>query len=412
MIFQCDVITSSLAKIGNGTINPTPTPTPTPDPTTPLQVNFGTDKSAPQLTTTALTLKGIGIGGTAPYQYQFSVDGTVVKAKNTTDTYTWKPGTKGKHTIKCVITDSKGATATVSKTFTAEGEDIVDPLTNNSTVSSTSVKVGQAVTLTGKASGGTAPYTYALLYKKSTASTWSKIGEKYGSATSGSFKPGSAVDYDVQINVKDAAGTVKSKKFTVKVSKDDTTALVNNSTVSSTSVKVGEAVTLTGKASGGKAPYTYALLYKKSTASTWSKIGEKYGTTTSGSFKPSKAVDYDVQINVKDAAGTVKSKKFTIKVSEAAPTALANTSKISATKVSAGTKVTLTGSATGGTSPYKYAYYYKKSTSANWIAIGTEFGTAKSASFTPKSATVYDLQVIVMDSKGNIETKTFALIVS
>ena len=140
-----DVITSSLAKIGNGTINPTPTPTPTPDPTTPLQVNFGTDKSAPQLTTTALTLKGIGIGGTAPYQYQFSVDGTVVKAKNSTATYTWKPGTKGKHTIKCVITDSTGATATVSKTFTAEGEDIVDPtspLTNNSTVSSTSVKVG------------------------------------------------------------------------------------------------------------------------------------------------------------------------------------------------------------------------------------------------------------------------------
>ena len=310
-----DVITSSLAKIGNGTITPTPTPTPTPDPTTPLQVNFGTDKSAPQLTTTALTLKGIGIGGTAPYQYQFSVDGTVVKAKNTTDTYTWKPGTKGKHTIKCVITDSKGATATVSKTFTAEGEDIVDPLTNNSTVSSTSVKVGQAVTLTGKASGGKAPYTYALLYKKSTSSTWSKIGEKYGSTTSGSFKPGSAVDYDVQINVKDAAGTVKSKKFTIKVS-------------------------------------------------------------------------------------------------EAAPTALANTSKISATKVSAGTKVTLTGSATGGTSPYKFAYYYKKSTSANWTAIGTEFGTAKSASFTPKSATVYDLQVIVMDSKGNIETKTFALIVS
>ena len=121
-------------------------------------MNFGTDKSAPQLTTTALTLKGIGIGGTAPYKYQFSVDGTVVKASNTTATYSWKPGTSGKHTIKCVITDATGATATVSKTFTAEGEDMPDPtpttLVNNSKVSATSVTLGKSVTLTGAASGG------------------------------------------------------------------------------------------------------------------------------------------------------------------------------------------------------------------------------------------------------------------
>ena len=55
-----------------------------------------------------------------------------------------------------------------------------------------------------------------------------------------------------------------------------------------------------------------------------------------------------------------------------------------------------------------YAYYYKRTTSSNWISIGTEFGTATSASFTPSSAGSFDLMVKVMDGSGQTVTKTFA----
>ena len=152
--------------------------------------------------------------------------------------------------------------------------------------------------------------------------------------------------YTLQTTPANASGTITAGTTTVTyIYKAASTPLVNNSTVSSTSVSVGDKVTLTAKASGGTAPYTYALLYKKSTSSTWSKIGEKYGTTSTGSFKPSKAVDYDVQINVKDSTGKIKSKTFSINVSPA----LTNTSTVSATKVSVGEKVTLNASATGGT---------------------------------------------------------------
>ncbi|MGN1457103.1 MAG: starch-binding protein, partial [Acutalibacteraceae bacterium] len=124
---DADNITTSFARIGNGGVIP-------PQPTTPLQVNFGTDRSAPQLTTTALTLKAVGYGGTAPYKYQFYVDNTSVKSNSTTDSCSWTP-TVGTHTIKCVITDSTGATATVSKTFTAETSGSVTELENSSTLS-------------------------------------------------------------------------------------------------------------------------------------------------------------------------------------------------------------------------------------------------------------------------------------
>ena len=50
------------------------------------------------------------------------------------------------------------------------------------------------------------------------------------------------------------------------------------------------------------------------------------------------------------------SKEFTVKVT-ADTSALTNNSTISATTVKAGTEVTMTGKATGGTSPYKFAYY-------------------------------------------------------
>ena len=184
------------------------------------------------------------------------------------------------------------------------------PLVNNSYVSSKSIKLGETVTLNAVAEGGTAPYTYALMYRKTGSTTWTKIGTKYGTASTGSFKPGKAVPYDVMINVKDADGNVKSKTFKINVSG----ALKNTSTVSATEVKAGTTVTLKASATGGEGGYTYALMYKKSSSSTWTKIGTKYGTASTGSFKPGKAVPYDIMINVKDSAGTIKSKTFKLTV--------------------------------------------------------------------------------------------------
>lgn len=180
-------------------------------------------------------------------------------------------------------------------------------LINKSTVSSKDIALGMTVTLNAKAIGGNGDYTYALLYKKSSSSTWTKIGKKYGTQSVGSFTPKTATTYDVMINVKDSTGKVKSKTFQVKVDKN----LRNISTVTK-SVAIGEKVRMNAAAAGGEGPYTYKMLYKKHEGSKWTVIGNGYSSVDTGSFRPKTATLYDVKINVKDSTGTVKSKTFTV----------------------------------------------------------------------------------------------------
>ena len=186
----------------------------------------------------------------------------------------------------------------------------VFPLKNVSTIETTAT-VGEPITLNAKALGGTAPYTYALMYKKSTSDTWTKIGKKYGTQSTGSFIPGKAVKYDIMINVKDGTGKIKSKTFTVDVK----TPLKNKTTINAETVKVGEKIVLKGAASGGAAGYTYAFYYKKSKNSTWTEMKPAY-TTKSAAFKPGSATSYDVKSVVKDASGKTTKKVFTVKVTK------------------------------------------------------------------------------------------------
>jgi len=183
-------------------------------------------------------------------------------------------------------------------------------LKNNSVVPTTA-EVGKPITLNAIAEGGTPDYTYALMYKKSTSSTWLKIGKKYGTQNTGSFKPTKAVKYDIMINVKDGTGKIKSKTFTVDVK----TPLKNKTTINTNTVKVGEKIVLKGTASGGTVGYKYAFYYKKSKNSDWLELVEPY-TTKSIAFKPKSATSYDLKSVVKDASGRTTEKIFTVNVTK------------------------------------------------------------------------------------------------
>ena len=88
-----------------------------------------------------------------------------------------------------------------------------------------------------------------------------------------------------------------------------------------------------------------------------------------------------------------------------------NTSTISSTDGSAkvGQAITINGSATGGTGTYKYAYYFKKSALTDWHVIGTEFTTKATSSYSPSSATSYDIRIVVKDGAGTTAEKIFTV---
>ena len=136
-----DIITAPLARIGKAgspNPNPTPTPDPVPDPDpTPdsLELNFGADRSSPQTATTALSLKGIAKGGTAPYTYKFYVNNKLVEEKSGSGevSVNWTPAAGDNQIIKCQVTDSKGNTAQSAKFYTIEGK-VDDCRHSNTTV--------------------------------------------------------------------------------------------------------------------------------------------------------------------------------------------------------------------------------------------------------------------------------------
>ena len=344
----------------------------------------------------SITITAKASGGMAPYTYTYSYKKSTdttweAIVKNTTETsVTFKPETAETYDVRVIAKDSDGTTK--KRLFILNVEKPVEALANNSTLSATSITLGDSITINGKASGGTSPYTYKFESKHSTSSSYHVIQDFSSTATT-SWLPGKTGTYTIRITVKDKAGKTAAKSFTLTV-KDAT--LTNSSTISSTSVNFGKSITLTGKASGGTSPYTYKFESKHSTSSRYHVIKD-FSSTATTSWLPGKTGTYTVRITVKDKAGKTASKTFTLTVKSE----LQNNSKISATSIKLGSSVKVTGSATGGTAPYKYSYYYKKSTSSSWT-VKAENTTSTSVTITPGAAVSYDIKIIVTDSNATV----------
>ena len=184
------------------------------------------------------------------------------------------------------------------------------PLSNLTSVSADEITVGNTVTVNCAASGGTAPYQYNVIYKKSSSDKWTTV-QKYSSNTTLTFTPAAAVSYDIKVKAKDAAGKVMSKTFTVKVNKK----LTNTSKLGAESIKKGEKVKVRCFAEGGVGEYQYAVYYKKASSSKWTTL-RGYGTSNIIMLKPAAAVKYDVRVDIKDKSGMVVSKTLTLTVTK------------------------------------------------------------------------------------------------
>lgn len=215
--------------------------------------------------------------------------------------------------------------------------------------------------------------------------------------------------YTLSSTPANASGTFTEATITVTYvyKPNSVSALTNSSKLSASSVALGGSVTVNCAASGGKAPYQYAVYYKKSTSTSYRTV-QAYKTNKTITITPAVATTYDVRVKVKDSAGTVKTKDFTVKVTAEQ---LKNTSTLSATSITLGKSITITGKATGGTTPYKYAAYYKKATTTTYHKI-RDYSTNATMTVTPAVATNYDVRVKVKDASGKVINKDFTVKVS
>ena len=348
-----------------------------------------------------ITIKGSATGGAGGYTYAYYYKKAsdskwyTVKDYSTTTSVNVRPAAAVTYDVCVKVKDSKGTI--VSSYLTFKVNHIPD---NKSKISASSILLGQSITLTGAASGGTSPYKFAYYIKRSDSSGWYTIKD-FSTAAAVSYRPSSEAEYDICIKVKDSSGKEVRKYFTLNVRN----TLKNTSRISASQIYQGSTVTLSGAASGGGGNYTYAYYYKQSRNEDWYTAAD-YSSSTKTVITPAHTGDYDVCIKVKDANGAEVKKYFTVTVIPA----LRNNSKISASQISKGSTVILTGAASGGSGGYTYAYYYKQSQNENWYTAA-DYSTQTQTVITPAYSGAYDVCIKVKDVNGAEVKKYFTLTV-
>ena len=254
-----------------------------------------------------VTFTAKATSNTGTVKYAFTTSDGKTKSASTSNTFTWTPTKTGTYTIAVNGVDSKSDITAVTKVTVTS----TSALTNNSTLSATTINLGSKITANCSATGGKAPYTYAVYVKKTSDTLWT-TKQNFKSNSSVVFTPAKATTYKVCVKVKDSDGTIAKKYFDVTV-KD--TALKNTSTISATSVKLGAKVTAKCSATGGKSPYTYAVYVKKTSDTSWT-TKRSFKSNSSVIFTPMKATTYQVCIKVKDSSGTVAKKYIDLKVTK------------------------------------------------------------------------------------------------
>jgi len=253
-----------------------------------LSTSFTYSPSSPQVSQ-QVSFTASASGGTAPYTFSWAFgDGATGTGAAVYHTYS----TTGSYSVVLTAKDSSPSqqTATSQQTITVTSPPPPPSLTASFTESLSNSVVGQTVSFTGSASGGTAPYNYA----------WNFGDSSTGSGSSASHVYQTAGVYTVVLTVTDAAGQVASATNTVTV----TLPLSASFTYSPSNPAPLTNIQFTATATGGTAPYNYSWDFGDGTTGTGAAATHSYllpGT-------------YTVTLTVVDANGLTTTAATTVTV--------------------------------------------------------------------------------------------------
>ena len=220
---------------------------------------------------------------------------------------------------------------------------VIKEFINQSDIDRDLIIMGDEITITGAAVGGSGNYTYSYYFRNLNDPYWS-ILETDTNETEMTFEPYKSGKYYIRADVKDSTGTVKKKAMILEV---QSAALVNKSVLSAAKIFTGGDITAQGRAEGGTGSYKFAFYYKDVFANKWNKA-QGYEPNANVKMTFNKAGLYDICIKAKDSAGTVDKLYFALTVEYETPKPLKNTSVLSKTSITLGDKVQVTAGAKGG----------------------------------------------------------------
>src|SRR5437867_3479955 len=234
------------------------------------------------------------------------------------------------------------------------------------TYSPSSPQIGQTVSFTGSASGGTQPYSYSWSFGDGSTGTGSSAKHTYSSAGT----------LTVALTVKDNGSpqqtTTSQQSITVSGAPPPLTA---SFAYSPSSTQAGQPISFTASASGGTPPYSYTWSYGDGSTGTGLQVTHTYDRDGT----------YQVTLTVADSTVSTGTWVAPVVVGTAS---LQDGFTYSPTSPQPGDNINFTPSARGGTPPYSYSWDFGNGASAS----------GASATYSYASAGSYTVTLTVIDS--------------
>ncbi len=326
------------------------------------------NRVAPQAPGTAVTFTATATGGTAPYQYKwwvFTDDWRVVQTWTGSSTFTWTPSTAGAGYRVGVWARSAGngadardndqSSATIAFPVVGSAPAPATPAPSSGVLRVTGVTAdraapqpaGTAITFTAAATGGTAPYQYQWFVF---TDDW-RVVRTWSTSPTFTWTPATAsAAYRVAVWARNAGSTVDARD------NDQASSALSYAITAAPSTGAGSGGTTTGGSSG-------------STAGSTSGGTTGGGTTTSTSSGPLRVT--------------------AITSDRPAPQA-------------AGTAVTFTAVATGGTAPYQYQWFLFTD---DWRVVRA-WSTSPTFTWTPTTASgTYRVAVWARNAGSTVDAR-------
>ena len=361
---------------------------------------------------TVVQAQASGGSGTYTYRYQIhnlETDGwSYVTEETASPTYTWIAQTAGTREFYVEVRDSNGEVAR-SEAVKVEVKAKEKPLSITGKASVSEVAVGNTVTISATATGGTGNYTYSFLIHNLENDTWYRWA--FDKSAQHVWTASGSGSREFFAEVKDAAGTVvRSAAMKVTVKAYDVPLTITGN-VSKHQVNAGEQVVIYAAVAGGSGNYTYSFLIHNLDTDAWYRFGD-FGTASQYVWTANGSGNREFFAEVKDAAGTVvRSESLKVTVGNGSETgALQIHASADKNQVTSGTAVTISAAAAGGSGNYTYSFLVHNLANDSWYRFGG-FAEASSYTWTAGSAGTREFFVEAKDGNGTVVRSSAVTIV-
>lgn len=312
-------------------------------------------------------------------------------------------GTKSdieEHTGGNATADEKAKCAVCGSEYGDYAQKEEEALIANATVDKQKIFVGDSVTFTAAAAGGSGVYTYSYIVYNKTTGLWFRLADNI-SADTYTWTSGSVGDRMFYVDVKDENGTiVRSNAINVITQKNSENEILSvKGTTDGVSMKQGDKITLKASAAGGTGTYTYSyIVYNKNTGE-WYRLADNISADEFIWMAVSNA-DRIFYIDVKDSKGTiVRSNPIEVTVSD--DNKLAIYSYTDTLTVEKGKVIDITAQAGGGDGKYTYSFVVYNATTKSWYRFG-DFSDSNGLTWTAASPGNRYFYAEVKDGSGKV----------